>query len=83
MLYDPVLSTGTASINPCRLGIQYSRTKSTLNSAHVGAQHEFFELPGGPTILAFGADYIQNKYSVDWSRHGPIGQRFLEPAGFG
>ena len=74
--YDPVAGTGTSSISPCRLGIQYERTKSTLNSAHVGAQHEFFELPGGPTILAFGADYIQQKYSIDWSQLGQSGSGY-------
>src|SRR5208283_3339740 len=37
---------------------------------HGGIQHDFFELPGGPTILALGADYYYQKYSVDWSQLG-------------
>ena len=71
-----MLSTGTASIKPFILTEQFSRSKSTLNSLHVGAQHEFFELPGGPTILAFGAEYVQQKYSVDYSDLAQSGSGF-------
>ena len=65
--YDPILGTGSENVNRCILGNQVSRSKSTLNGLHASAQHEFFELSGGPTILAFGADYYQQKYSVDYS----------------
>ena len=66
--YDPILGTGSDSISPCILGSQVSRSKSTLNSLHVAAQHEFFNLQGGPTILALGANYYLQKYSVDYSK---------------
>ena len=75
-LYDPVLSTGTASIKPFILSDRFSRAKSTLNSLHIGAQHDFFELPGGPTILAVGAEYVQNKYSVGYSDLAQSGSGF-------
>jgi iron complex outermembrane recepter protein len=64
-LYDPVLSTGSALLKPCILGDKFQSTKSTLNSINLGAQHDFFELPGGPTILALGAEFIQTKFSFD------------------
>ena len=35
------------------------RSNSKLNNLHVGAQHDFFELSGGPTILALGLDFYQ------------------------
>jgi iron complex outermembrane receptor protein len=66
-LYDPVMSTGGATIKPFILGEQFSRSKSTLNNAHFGVQHDFFELQGGPTIVALGADYYYQKYSIDYS----------------
>ena len=64
-LYDPVLSTGTAAIKPFILHQLFTTSKSTLDTVNVTAQHEFFQLPGGPTILSLGAEYSKNKYAFD------------------
>ena len=65
--YDPIVGTGSESVARCILGSEVSRSKSTLNSLHLSGQHEFFELSGGPAIVALGADYYQQKYSGDFS----------------
>ncbi len=66
-LYDPVLSTGTAAIKPCILHQFFSGTKSTINTGTATAQHDFFQLSGGPTILSLGVQWNQEKVSTQLS----------------
>jgi iron complex outermembrane recepter protein len=65
--YDPVLGTGVASIAPYILNSQFSKTVSTLNTLHVGAQHDLFSLPGGTSVLAVGAEYSTFHYKTSYS----------------
>ena len=62
--YDPVLGTGTSSVASAILSTQFEKDVSNLNSLHVGAQHDLFELPGGMSIIALGADYSTTHYTV-------------------
>ncbi|TFW19093.1 TonB-dependent receptor domain-containing protein [Duganella callida] len=66
--YDPVTGQGADLLKGALLNnYVFSRTKSTLNTAHVGAQHDLFNLPGGTSIIALGADYSKTKYQTDYS----------------
>jgi len=66
-LYDPVAGTGGASIRPTLLnGEKFSDTKSKQGNLHAGAQHDFFELPGGPTTLYLGVDWYTQKYNTNY-----------------
>ncbi len=60
--YDPVAGTGASSVQSAILHNQLSHTSSNLNTLHLGAQHDLFELPGGMSQLALGADYSQTRY---------------------
>lgn len=60
--YDPVLGTGAASIKSALLGTKFQETTSDLNTLHFGAQHDVFQMAGGPSILAVGADYSMTHY---------------------
>jgi len=65
-LYDPILNTGAASIRPFILNNKFQDTKSKQGNVHAGAQHDFFELPGGPTTLFLGVDWYTQKYNTNY-----------------
>jgi iron complex outermembrane receptor protein len=68
-LYDPIAGTGGASIRPFILTDRLQDTKSKQGNLHVGAQHDFFELPGGPTTLFVGLDWYTQKYDTNYSHY--------------
>jgi iron complex outermembrane receptor protein len=66
--YDPVTGQGADQLKGALLnGTVFSRTKSTLNTLHAGAQHDLFALPGGTSIISVGGDYSKTKYEIDYS----------------
>ena len=65
--YDPIMNTGSAALDSAILSSQLSKTTSTLNTLHFGAQHDLFKMSGGMSILSVGADYSQTRYKVDYS----------------
>ncbi|MHA4870002.1 TonB-dependent receptor domain-containing protein [Duganella sp. PWIR1] len=66
--YDPVTGQGADQLQGALLnGHVFSRTKSTLNTVHAGAQHDLFALPGGTSIISLGGDYSKTKYEIDYS----------------
>lgn len=66
--YDPVTGQGADQLQGALLnGHVFSRTKSTLNTVHAGAQHDLFSLPGGTSIISLGGDYSKTKYEIDYS----------------
>jgi iron complex outermembrane receptor protein len=73
--------TGGASVAPFILDNKFLTSHSKLSNAHLGAQHNFFELPGGPTILALGLDFFKQKYNVDYGDYYLYGSGFsTQPA---
>jgi len=66
--YDPVTGQGADQLKGALLnGTVFSRTKSTLNTIHAGAQHDLFALPGGTSIISIGGDYSKTKYEIEYS----------------
>ncbi|HEX5345458.1 MAG TPA: TonB-dependent receptor [Duganella sp.] len=66
--YDPVTGQGADQLKGALLnGTVFSRTKSTLNTVHAGAQHDLFALPGGTSIISVGGDYSKTKYEIEYS----------------
>ena len=66
--YNPVLGTNAESLRPALLnGYQFSKTKSDLNTLHLGAQHDVMELGGGMSIASIGGDYSRTHYKVGYS----------------
>ncbi|NVM76430.1 iron complex outermembrane receptor protein [Duganella sp. SG902] len=66
--YDPVTGQGADQLKGALLnGTVFSRTKSTLNTVHAGAQHDLFSLPGGTSIISIGGDYSKTKYEIDYN----------------
>ena len=65
--YDPVLGTGTAALTPAILKSQFSKSVSDLNTLHFGAQHDLFQMGGGTSVIALGADYSMTHYKVGYS----------------
>ena len=65
-VYDPIAGTGASSpqVQAAILHSTLSTTASDLNTLHIGAQHDLFELPGGMSVIAVGADYAQTRYKV-------------------
>jgi iron complex outermembrane receptor protein len=80
-LYDPIMGTGGASVAPFILDNKFYTSHSKLSNLHLGAQHNFFELSGGPTILALGLDFFKQKYNVDYGDYYLYGSGFsTQPA---
>jgi len=65
--YDPVLATGTSSLDTAILHTPFSQAFSDVTTISAGAQHKLFDLSGGPSILSVGAEYDRYKYSVAYS----------------
>jgi iron complex outermembrane receptor protein len=80
-LYDPIMGTGGASVAPFILDSKFLTSHSKLGNLHLGAQHDFFELSGGPTILALGARLLQAEVQRRLRRLLPLRQRVLDAAG--
>jgi iron complex outermembrane receptor protein len=74
--YDPVLGTGAGSIQGAILHSVFQTTNSDLKTFSLGAQHEVFTLPGGPSIASVGAEYDVTEYKIDDSA------LFLSQSGF-
>jgi iron complex outermembrane receptor protein len=62
--YDPVLGTGASSVASAILNQKFTEAVSILNTLHFGAQHDLFQMAGGPSVLALGADYSTFHYTV-------------------
>ncbi|RZT04248.1 iron complex outermembrane recepter protein [Duganella sp. CF402] len=66
--YDPVIGRGADQLKGALLnGTVFSRTRSTLNTLHAGAQHDLFALPGGAAIISAGGDYSKTRYVIDYN----------------
>lgn len=65
--YDPVAATGAASLKTAILSSILSTSDSDVKSITVGAQHELFNLSGGPSIVSLGAENDWTKYTVAFS----------------
>jgi len=65
--YDPVLGTGAGSLSGAVLNSVFETINSDLKSLTVGAQHEVFNMNGGPSILSVGAEYDSVRYSTSYS----------------
>jgi iron complex outermembrane recepter protein len=66
--YDPVLGRGADSLGAALLnGTNFSENTTTLNTLHVGAQHDLFALPGGTSIISVGTDYSQSHFKIAYS----------------
>ena len=65
--YDPVLGTGVSAISSAILNSEFQRTVSDLNSFQFGAQHDLFQMAGGASIIAVGADYSTFHYVTNYS----------------
>ncbi|MET3135161.1 iron complex outermembrane receptor protein [Oxalobacteraceae bacterium GrIS 1.11] len=66
--YDPVMGVGAASLGGALLnGTQFSESTSDLNTLHLGAQHDVFELPGGTSIISLGGDYSKTQYQIGYN----------------
>ena len=70
--YDPVMSTGANAVTPCILKNQLQEIKSTLSDLHVSAQHDMWQMAGGMSIFALGADYLWNKYKSSYDPYGLV-----------
>ena len=80
-LYDPIAGTGGASVAPFILNTKFQTSHSKLSNLHLGAQHDFWELSGGPTILALGLDLFRQKYDVEYGDYYLFGSGFsTQPA---
>ncbi|MEB0138843.1 MULTISPECIES: TonB-dependent receptor domain-containing protein [unclassified Undibacterium] len=65
---DPLGGSSGSALQPALLnGTLFSTTVSDMNTAHVGAQHDWFDLPGGTSIISMGADYSTQHYSTNYS----------------
>jgi iron complex outermembrane receptor protein len=66
--YDPVTGQGADQLAGALLnGTVFSRTKSTLNTVHAGAQHDLFTLPGGASIISVGGDFSKTRYQTEYN----------------
>ncbi len=66
--YDPVTGQGADQLKGALLnGTVFSRTKSTVNTVHAGAQHDLFTLPGGTSIISIGGEFAKTKYETEYS----------------
>jgi iron complex outermembrane recepter protein len=79
--YDPVLGTGSSSLKTAILSTKFSTADSDLKTLQIGAQHEVFDLPGGPSIVSVGAENDWTKYTVNYSPLSLSGSGYsTEPA---
>ena len=75
------MGTGGATVAPFILDSKFLTSHSKISNLHLGAQHNFFELSGGPTILALGLDFFKQKYTVDYGDYYLFGSGFsTQPA---
>ena len=65
--YDPVMGTGADKVASALLSSEFSHSISTLNTFHAGASHELFQMAGGPSVLALGADMARTRYKTVYS----------------
>jgi iron complex outermembrane receptor protein len=65
--YDPVLATGSAALKSTILSTLFSTANSDVKGIQIAAQHEVFNMSGGPSIVALGAENDWTKYTVDFS----------------
>ena len=65
--YDPVMETGSSSIQGAILHSQFSATYSDITALTFNAQHKIFDMDGGASILSVGAEYDLTKYKTDYS----------------
>jgi len=65
---DPLAGTGGETLRPALLnGTIFSTTYSDLNTVHVGAQHDLFNLSGGTSVMSLGADYGYQSYKINYA----------------
>ena len=65
--YDPVMGTGVSVIAPAILSSEFSHSTTDLNTLRFGAQHDVFQMSGGPSVVALGVDYSKFHYKLDYS----------------
>lgn len=65
--YDPVVGTGTSALQSSILHTQLSKTNSQYKALQIGAQHKVFQLSGGNSVLALGAEYDKFNYSTSYA----------------
>jgi iron complex outermembrane receptor protein len=75
-LYDPVAGTGANSVTPFILKQLYQKINSNLSDLHLTAQHDMWQMAGGKSIIAFGADYIWAKYKQNYGPYGLVGSGY-------
>lgn len=65
--YDLVMGTGAENLGAALLdGTLFQKSVSTLNSLHLGGQHDLWELPGGTAIASLGGDFVKTRYRTDY-----------------
>lgn len=64
--YDPVLGVGTEALRSAVLDNQFQKTRSDLNTLHLGAQHDLFDLGAGPSVVSLGADFTYTRYRTQY-----------------
>jgi hypothetical protein len=75
-LYDPIAGTGANSVTPFILHTLLQKINSNLSDLHASAQHDMWQMGGGMSIIAFGADYLWNKYKVNYGPYGLVGSGY-------
>ena len=65
--YDPVTGFGSASLKTAILTTRFQTNDSDVKALQIGAQHEIFEMAGGPSILSLGAENDWTRYQTAWS----------------
>lgn len=75
--FDPISGAGAGSLTGTLLnGVEFSKSTSRLNTLRLGAQHDLFQLDGGPSIVSLGADYSMTRYKESY------GSLYLANSGF-
>jgi iron complex outermembrane receptor protein len=65
--YDPVMATGQSALLATTLHSRFSTTYTDLNTLGLNAQHQIFDMAGGPSILSIGAEYVTSRAKIDYS----------------
>jgi iron complex outermembrane receptor protein len=72
-VYDPVADTGVSNLKSTVLHDAYfQQITSDLTQYTASAQRTVLDLPGGASIIAFGAEYDTNHYTVNYSPFGLV-----------
>ncbi len=64
--YDPVMGTGADKLGAAILNTQFSKATSNLNTLQFSAQRDLFQMAGGMSQVAIGAEYTQTHYKIHY-----------------